>query len=231
MIELDHICFFFGRTQILKDISFKIPKGSIFGLLGSNGAGKSTLIKIILGVLKPDSGSILFNKSHITEFNLRQMLKKTGSLIEQSSSYDFLTPLENLELARRIYGTEKGYSEELLITVGLASSAKQKVKTFSLGMKQRLGIALAMIGRPDFVILDEPTNGLDPIGILEFGRLISELNIKKGTTFLISSHNLAELQKIVTHFAIINNGTTTYNSSLSEAGGEVEKKFFEITKK
>lgn len=231
MIELKKISFSL-KKKILIDINFEIPRGSIFGLLGSNGSGKSTLIKIILGILSADSGKIIFDKCQINEFNRLSMLRVTGSLIEQASVYEFLSPLENLELARRLYGPTLGYSEELLAIVGLEMHIHQKVKTFSLGMKQRLGIALAMIGKPDFVVLDEPTNGLDPQGINEFGNLIVDLNRKKGVTFLISSHNLVELEKIISHFTIINNGITEYTYSINELGDQnIIDVFFGVTNK
>lgn len=231
MIDIEQISYSIKGTNILKNITFKIPKSSIFGLLGSNGAGKSTLIKIILGLADPDSGHIAFDNCVVNEFNRIKLLKRTGSLIEHTSAYDFLSPLENLELARRIYGTEKGHSEELLKIVGLEESIKKKVKTFSLGMKQRLGIALAMIGKPDFVVLDEPTNGLDPTGINELSSLIVALNKRCGTTFLISSHNLTEIEKIATHYTIIDKGVTVHTAKLVEGlHDSLSKTYFDIVK-
>lgn len=231
MIEIDNVAYSFKKKQVLKEISFEIPKKSIFGLLGQNGAGKSTLIRIILGILVPDSGTIRIDGGSFNEFNRIEKLRKMGSLIEHASLYDFLTPLENLELARRIYGTARGYSEELLSFVGLNQTANQKVGTLSLGMRQRLGIALAMIGNPELVILDEPTNGLDPDGLIDIRNLILNLNQERGTTFLISSHQLSELEKIATHVGIIHNGLSVHQAKIDHVpAGYLSNMYFELTR-
>jgi ABC-2 type transport system ATP-binding protein len=231
MIQINGISFSIENKKILENITFDVPECSIFGLLGQNGAGKSTLIKIILGITKAHSGTITIDKYTFNEHTKFDLLKKMGSLIEQASLYDFLSPLENLELARRIYGVDKGYSEELLYFVGLEKHADYKVKTLSLGMKQRLGIALAMIGKPKLVILDEPTNGLDPSGLNEFRNLINKFNIERKTTFLISSHHLSELEKLVTHVSIIHKGISVHTSEVKNyPSGTLNKLYFELTK-
>lgn len=231
MIQIDGISYAYKKREVLKSVTFNIPKKSIFGLLGKNGAGKSTLIKIILGLITADSGTVKIDRELLNEFNRIRLLHKIGSLIENASLYDFLDPIENLELARRIYGVEKEYVESLLCIVGLESFSRDKVGTFSLGMRQRLGIALAMIGKPKFVILDEPTNGLDPNGLNELRQLILKLNREKDTTFLISSHHLSELEKIATHVSIIHNGTTVHTSELKDASaGNLDKIYFDLVK-
>jgi ABC-2 type transport system ATP-binding protein len=231
MIQIDHISYAYKKTEVLKNVTFDIPKKSIFGLLGKNGAGKSTLIKIILGIIIPDSGTVKINQQLINQFNRLLLSQKIGSLIENASLYDFLSPIENLELARRIYGTEKEYLKKLLSVVGLENVSQDKVSTFSLGMRQRLGIALAMIGKPEIVILDEPTNGLDPNGLNEFRELILKLNKENDTTFLISSHHLSELEKIATHVGIIHNGTAVHTSELKgTSAGTLDKIYFDLVK-
>jgi|LakMenEpi03Aug12_release.lakeMendotaPanAssembly.Ray.scaffolds.fasta_scaffold46642_5 ABC-2 type transport system ATP-binding protein len=231
MIQIDHISYAYKKTEVLKNVTFDIPKKSIFGLLGKNGAGKSTLIKIILGIIIPDSGTVKINQQLINQFNRLLLSQKIGSLIENASLYDFLSPIENLELARRIYGTEKEYLKKLLSVVGLENVSQDKVSTFSLGMRQRLGIALAMIGKPEIVILDEPTNGLDPNGLNEFRELILKLNKENDTTFLISSHHLSELEKIATHVGIIHNGTSVHTSELKgTSAGTLDKIYFDLVK-
>lgn len=232
MLEVQNISFSVKEKLVLKDVSFFIPRSSIFGLLGPNGTGKSTLIKIILGVLPPSGGSVYFDNLKFLNQNRIEILRKVGSLIEHASLYGFLSALENLEIARRIYGTEKGYSEELLSLVGLQTNSNQKVHSFSVGMKQRLGIALAMIGKPDLVVLDEPTNGLDPKGLVDFTNLILRFNEINKTTFLISSHHLSELKKIATHFAVLNQGVSSKTFELKgDDVMEMEKVYFELIEK
>jgi len=232
IFHLDNVFFNYKNKKILNGITIKVPKSSIYALLGENGAGKSTLIKIMLGVLSPHEGKIYFDKSNFNEFTRVDHLRRIGSLIENASLYSYLTAYENLELARKIYGTEKGYSEEVLKIVGLTESKNQKVKTFSMGMKQRLGIALSMIGKPEVIVLDEPTNGLDPTGIQELRNLILKLNKDYGTTFFISSHQLPEIERIATHVAIIHRGQVIFDSpTKGMEQGMLDKIYFEKVSK
>jgi len=232
IFHLDNVFFNYKNKKILNGITINVPKSSIYALLGENGAGKSTLIKIMLGVLSPHEGKIYFDKSNFNEFTRVDHLRRIGSLIENASLYSYLTAYENLELARKIYGTEKGYSEEVLKIVGLTESKNQKVKTFSMGMKQRLGIALSMIGKPEVIVLDEPTNGLDPTGIQELRNLILKLNKDYGTTFFISSHQLPEIERIATHVAIIHRGQVIFDSpTKGMEQGMLDKIYFEKVSK
>jgi ABC-type multidrug transport system ATPase subunit len=231
ILQIDKISFNYKKRQILKEICLNVPKASIYALLGENGAGKSTLIKILLGVLVPDSGSIYYQKSIFNEFTRINHLRRIGSLIENASLYDYLTAYENLELARKIYGIEKGYSEEVLNIVGLKEMRNQKVKTFSMGMKQRLGIGLSMIGKPELIILDEPSNGLDPSGIVDLRNLIIKLNNDLGTSFFISSHQLSEIEKIATNVAILHNGQIKLDVSISNLEkGTLDEIYLKIVK-
>ena len=191
----------------LKDFNITIKKGDIYGLIGVNGAGKSTLIKIITGITQPTSGDLyLFG----TRNDLDLQRRKIGSVIENPSFYPNMTAYKNLEYYANIMANAAGVIDkqaiiDLLLRVKLDPHSKQPFRQFSLGMKQRLGIAFALLNNPEFVILDEPTNGLDPIGILELRDVISDLN-KNGVTFLICSHILAELSQIATKYGIVHNG-------------------------
>ncbi|TAF65381.1 MAG: ATP-binding cassette domain-containing protein [Cytophagales bacterium] len=215
MLEFKDVNYQIRQKTILKNINISIEKGNIYALLGTNGAGKTTLIKLIFGLLRPQSGKILFEGSSYV-YNKIEVLRKIGSLIEHASLYGHLSAFENIEQARRIYGTEKSETYRLLEIVGLKDVMQQKTKRFSLGMKQRLGIALAMIGKPKLVVLDEPTNGLDPQGITELRNLILHLNQTEGTTFLIASHHLQEMEKIATNVIFIERGQIIHQEKLDK---------------
>lgn len=193
--------------QALKDFNITIRKGDIYGLIGVNGAGKSTLIKLITGITQPTSGDLyLFG----TRNDLDLQRRKIGSVIENPSFYPNMSAYQNLEYYATVMATAAGPIDkktitDLLLKVKLDPNSKQPFKQFSLGMKQRLGIAFALLNDPEFVILDEPTNGLDPIGILELRDIILNLN-KNGVTFLICSHILSELSQIATKYGIVHNG-------------------------
>jgi ABC-type multidrug transport system ATPase subunit len=228
ILTLDHLEFSFRDKTLFQDVSFSVPTRSIYGLLGENGSGKSTLMKMMLGLLEPSSGEILFKGARVTAATRIEYLRSVGSLIEHAAAYDFLTAYENLELARRIYQTKKGVSEKILQRVGLDKS-NQRVKTFSLGMKQRLGIALALIGEPELVYLDEPTNGLDPTGLAEFKKLIRQINEEQGVTFLISSHHLSELEGLITHASILHKGVSLHNSAVDlVVSGSLNAMYFQF---
>lgn len=206
MIELKNIHYSIKGKNILSNINLKIEKGIIVGLLGPNGAGKTTLMKILLGLLYPQEGKVYFEGKRLVEETRVGILRDMGSLIEEASLYKHLTAFENIEQARRIYGTAKSETFRLLEIVGLKEVSHQKIKTFSMGMKQRLGIALAMIGKPKFVILDEPMNGLAPEGVVNFRELVLELNKNEEVTFLISSHRTSEISKLAQHLIVLEQG-------------------------
>ena len=195
----------YGRQNAVDNLSLNIEKGSIYGLIGRNGAGKTTFMKMISGLAKPTSGDIRLFGRDSGESSTQQ--SRIGALIEAPGIYDDMTAFDNMKMkaiAMGVYNKEK--INELLTLVGLADTGKKKAGKFSLGMKQRLGIAMSMIGTPDLLILDEPINGLDPQGIIEIRNVIAKLNREYEITIIISSHILDELARIATHYAIINEG-------------------------
>jgi ABC-type multidrug transport system ATPase subunit len=206
---------FSSGKEILKNISMSVPRGSIYGFLGPNGAGKTTTLKLLLGLIKNQNGAInVFGKDLKKE--RIAILQKTGSLIEQPSLYLHLTAKENLEVFRLSFQADKKRIAEVLEIIGLSDTAHKKVKAFSLGMKQRLAIGIALLHDPELLILDEPSNGLDPGGIIEMRKLIIHLNEKLGKTILISSHLLSEMEKMATHVGIINKGVLLYQGEMND---------------
>ena len=195
----------YGRQKAVDAVNIRVHQGAIYGLIGRNGAGKTTLLKMISGLAAPTDGNFsLFGK---TGPDIGEYMSRIGSLIEAPGVYPNLSAAQNLKLKCLAMGIrKKDIICELLETVGLNNAGKKKVKNFSLGMKQRLGIALALVGDPDLIILDEPINGLDPQGIAEIRETIFTLNKEKNITFIISSHILEELSKIATDYGIIHNG-------------------------
>ena len=195
----------YGRHKAVHGVDIHVKQGDIYGLIGRNGAGKTTLLKMISGLAAPTEGSFsLFGKRGKEAY---RYLSRVGTLIESPGVYPNLSAGENLKLKCLAMGVrKKNVIEELLDTVGLAHVGKKRVKHFSMGMKQRLGIALALVGEPDLVILDEPINGLDPQGIAEVRETLLRLNREQNITFILSSHILEELSKIATHYCMIHNG-------------------------
>lgn len=195
----------YGKHKAADNITMHVKQGSIYGLIGRNGAGKTTVLKMLCGLASPTSGEItFFNK---TGKDIYPLMSRIGSLIEQPGLYMDMSAADNLKMKCLGVGVKKkGYIEELLATVGLSDVGKKRVKSFSLGMKQRLGLALALVGEPDLIILDEPINGLDPQGIVEIREIILKLSLEKNITVIISSHILEELSKIATHYGIIHGG-------------------------
>lgn len=193
----------YARKNAVDHINLKIRKGDIYGFIGKNGAGKTTTIKMIVGLSNPTSGEIeLFGSTDLNEGR-----KRIGTVIENPALYPYLTARQNIEAQRIMKGvTDKSITDDLLEIVGLKDTGKKKAKNFSLGMKQRLAIALALVGDPEFLLLDEPINGLDPTGIKDIRELILKLNREAGITVLISSHILGELAKISTSYGVISNG-------------------------
>lgn len=216
MIETQRLDFTFRSGQpILQQLDLQVPTGSIYGFLGPNGAGKTTTLRLILGLLKLQKGSIrIFGENLQT--NRISILSKLGALIEQPSFYLHLTGKENLELFRLSFQCAKSRIDEVLKIVGLTEAANKKASAYSLGMKQRLAIAIALLNDPQLLILDEPTNGLDPSGIIETRELIIRLNKEEGKTILVSSHLLSEMEKMATHVGIIHKGKLLFQGSMGE---------------
>jgi ABC-2 type transport system ATP-binding protein len=204
----------FSSDEIALDhINLQVEEGSIYGFLGPNGAGKTTTLRLILGLLKKQQGDIsIFGKPFAS--NRVDILKKIGSLIESPSIYGHLTATENLLVLQKVQQCPKNRIGEVLELVGLSHTGTKKAGQFSLGMKQRLSIAMALLHDPTLLILDEPTNGLDPNGILEVRELLKQLNHEQGITIVISSHLLAEIEKLVTHIGIINKGKMLFQGTL-----------------
>jgi len=194
---------------ILKGLDIKVPQGSIYGFIGKNGAGKTTTLKLILGLLKQQEGEVLIDGLRLQEHRV-SVLKEIGSLIESPSFYGHLSAVDNLRVLQMIYQCSDDRVMETLNLVGLSDTGKKKVSAFSLGMKQRLSIAIAMLHQPKLLILDEPTNGLDPNGIIEIRELLKHINATLGTTIVISSHLLAEIERLVSHLAVINQGELVF---------------------
>ena len=202
----------YGRRKVVDGVSMTINKGDIYGFIGKNGAGKTTFMRIVLSLTSISSGEVeLFGGKRIEEVG-----NKIGSLIEAPGLYKNATAYENLKRFSILYGADESKINDILKFVNLDKTGKKKAKDFSLGMRQRLGIAIALLGDPDFLVLDEPINGLDPAGIKEIRDVILKLNKELGITFLISSHLLDELAKVVTKYGIINNGVLLEEVSAKE---------------
>ncbi|MEC5143935.1 ATP-binding cassette domain-containing protein [Chitinophaga sp. 212800010-3] len=214
-IETRQLTHYFGRDEkVLDNICLQVPKGAVYGFLGPNGAGKTTTLRLLLGLLKKQTGSIKLLGADLTTHRI-PLLKRVGTLIESPSVYAHLTATENLELLRCLYGCHRSRINTVLELVKLDDTGRKKAGQFSLGMKQRLGIAIAMLHDPELLVLDEPTNGLDPAGIIEMRALLQQLNRETGLTILISSHLLSEIEKLVTYVGVINKGKLLYQGELS----------------
>ncbi|UHA59099.1 ABC transporter ATP-binding protein [Metabacillus litoralis] len=213
IVETNNLTKSFKGAQAVNSVNLNIPKGSIYGFLGPNGAGKTTAIKLLLGLMKETSGSIqIFGKD--LKKDKQMILKRIGSLVESPSYYGHLTARENLQLLQTILHVPKERIDEVLAIVRLEKDDNRPVKGFSLGMKQRLGIASALLGNPELLILDEPTNGLDPSGIIEIRELIKSLPEKYGVTVLVSSHLLSEIDQMATEVGIISKGSLIFQDSI-----------------
>ena len=216
IIKVSDVSKEYGKFQALKSMSFTVPKGSIYGLVGRNGAGKTTIMRIISGLQKPTSGTVEYGFDH-------KKLGNVGALVELPSIYSNQSARENLIYQYINLGLKiDGSIEESLNFVGLGNTGSKKAGKFSLGMRQRLGIAMAMSGNPEVLILDEPINGLDPQGIIQIRDLLVKLNREKGVTIIISSHILSELSKLATDFAFVEGGKVVKEikaEALENAGG------------
>lgn len=217
IIKVRNLSKKFGSFEAVKNVSFTVHKGDVFGFLGPNGAGKSTTIRCLLSLISPDNGTIeLFDKS--LQKNRSAILANIGSIIEKPDFYKYLSAQKNLEIFARISGADVSKKEiqEMLDFVGLGDRAKHKVKGFSHGMKQRLGIAQTLLHQPELIILDEPTTGLDPQGIIEIRNLILRLKNEQNKTILLSSHQLSEIELIANRMVIINQGKSIVEGSVEE---------------
>lgn len=202
ILQTDNLSKIYGAKTVLNHVSIHVPKKSIYGLVGKNGAGKTTLMRIICGLAQQSEGSYtLLGKSN--DAAVRQHM---GMLIEKPGIYEHMTALQNLRYFSLLFGIQSQDYNRILEMVGLQNAGKKKARQFSLGMKQRLGIAISLLGNPDFLILDEPINGLDPEGVYEMRKMLETLNREQGTTIMIASHILSELYKLATDYAIIDGG-------------------------
>src|SRR2546426_12381102 len=214
-IRVEEVWKAYGTTPAVCGLSLSVPPQSVYGFLGPNGAGKSTTIRMMLGLQRPDRGTVtLFGRPLAVE--RVAVLGRIGSLVESPSLYSHLTGRENLEVHRRLPGLSKRAIDEALETVDLSSVADRLVRNYSSGMKQRLGLAQALLGAPELLLLDEPTNGLDPAGIHEVRTLVRDLPKRRGMTVFLSSHLLAEVEQVATHFAIISQGQLKFEGTPEE---------------
>ena len=226
LLQTKNLTKYFKNQKVINNVSLNIRESTIYGLLGLNGAGKSTVLKMIIGMINPTNGKILFQDRDIKQSDLL----KIGAMIETPAIYGNLTAYENLKIHTLLLSIDEKKINEVLEIVGISKTGKKLASKFSLGMKQRLGIAIALINNPKLLILDEPTNGLDPMGIIEFRNLIKLLS-KQGATVIISSHILSEISQIADDIGIINNGTLAYEKENNINENNLEHIFTNIVKK
>ena len=225
ILKTDNLCKYFKKQKAVDNVSITVRENSIYGLLGPNGAGKSTTLKMITGMLRPTNGKVLFNGHDWTRKDLEQI----GALIDTPPLYETLSAAENLEVRAKLLGVPKARIDEVLEIVDLQNTGRKKAGQFSMGMKQRLGIAIALLNNPKLLILDEPTNGLDPIGIQELRSLIRSFP-SQGITVILSSHILSEVQLIADDIGIISNGILGYEGQMNK-DEDLENLFIEIVRK
>ena len=217
VLKTESLSKFYRKTKALSSLTMNVPKGSIYGLVGRNGAGKTTLIRLVCGLQDPTQGTFLLFGADGSSKEVYKARRRVGAIIETPAIYRDMTAKENLKQQYRILGLPSFDGvDEILSLVGLSDTDKKKAGHFSLGMRQRLAIAIALCGDPDFLILDEPMNGLDPQGIIEIRELLLSLNREKQVTILISSHILDELSRVATHYGFIDNGTMVKEISAAE---------------
>ena len=216
MIETNQLTKTYHGTTAVEHLALRIPKGAIYGFLGPNGAGKSTTMKMLLGLINRDGGSIRINGTELNDSSRISILKQVGSLIENPSYYGNLTAYENLQISCMLRGLPYTEIDRVLSIVRLDGQKKKRTAHYSLGMKQRLGLANALLGSPAMVLLDEPTNGLDPAGIHEMRQLIKSLPKNFGMTVMVSSHLLAEMEQTADYIGIISTGQLIFQDALSK---------------
>lgn len=216
IVRTNNLTKVYRKQKVVSNVNMHVKKGAIYGFIGLNGAGKSTCIRLIAGLTEPTDGSIeLFSAT--SKGQVHQARKRMGTMIEQPALFPNMTAIQNLEVIRLQRGIPgKECIQTTLEKVGLPNTGKKKVRTFSMGMKQRLGIAISLLSNPELLILDEPINGLDPIGVIEIRHLLQQLNEEYGVTIIISSHILTEVHQIATHYGIIHNGKLIKQSTAAE---------------
>lgn len=232
ILETDHLSKQSGNTYRVNDLSMAVPENCVYGFLGPNGAGKSTTLKMILGLIHPSQGSIKIFGKVMNSANRLSILRQTGSLIENPGGYGHLTGLENMQIIQKLKGVSEAEIAPALKTVRLYDQRDKKLSNYSLGMKQRLGIAMAILGNPKLLILDEPTNGLDPAGIQEMRQLICSLPKERNMIVIISSHLLSEIEQMADQVGIIHHGRMLYQGTLADLetqGDNLEDVFLEMT--
>lgn len=225
ILKTNHVFKSLKKTRAVKDLTMSVRKNSVYGLLGPNGAGKSTLLKMITGIITPDSGEILFSDHPWT----RKDLLNIGSLIESPPLYENLTAFENLKVRATLMGIPVSNCDDVLQKLDLTDAKNKKASDFSLGMKQRLGIALALLNHPKLLVLDEPTNGLDPFGIEELRRMLREF-AASGMSVIVSSHILSEVAQVADDIGIIYNGSLLYQDAI-DTDENLEQLFMDIVRK
>lgn len=224
VLETNAISKRYRNFEALNGLSMRVPKGAIYGFIGRNGAGKTTLIRLICGLQEPTSGAFSLYGAKNTDPETERSRRRMGAVVETPSIYMDMTAEENIRQQYLVLGVPSAEgAEELLRLVGLGDTGKKKAKHFSLGMRQRLGIAVALVGNPDFLVLDEPTNGLDPLGIIEMRELLLRLNREHSITVLISSHILDELSRLATHYGFIDGGRMVREMSAGELEARCRK--------
>ncbi|ENJ9654514.1 TPA: ABC transporter ATP-binding protein [Clostridium sporogenes] len=223
VLQVENIHKKIGKREIIKDVSFSVKEGEIFGFLGPNGAGKTTTIRMMVGLIAPTKGNIKIMGHDIQKDRIKA-LKNVGCIVENPDMYNDLTGMQNLKYYADLYGDiTKERINEVAELVGLKDRINDKVKKYSLGMKQRLGLGQAILSNPKLLILDEPTNGLDPIGMHEFREIVKDIAKKNNSAVFISSHILSEIEQMCDHFAIINKGSIKTIQAVSEESSNIER--------
>lgn len=223
VLQVENIHKKIGKREIIKDVSFSVKEGEIFGFLGPNGAGKTTTIRMMVGLIAPTKGRIKIMGHDIQKERIKA-LKNVGCIVENPDMYNDLTGMQNLKYYADLYGDiTKERINEVAELVGLKDRINDKVKKYSLGMKQRLGLGQAILSNPKLLILDEPTNGLDPIGMHEFREIVKDIAKKNNSAVFISSHILSEIEQMCDHFAIINKGSIKTIQAVSEESSNIER--------
>ena len=214
VINTCHLIRRFGDVRAVEDLSLSVPRGSVYAFLGPNGSGKTTTIRIILSLIRPDRGKVQLLGRTLDSTSRRELLSRVGAMVETPSLYPHLTGFENLRVTQRLLGLPSAFMDRSLRVVGLQAEAARLVREYSLGMRQRLGVALALLRLPELLILDEPTNGLDPAGMLEMRELIRHLPSEHGITVFLSSHLLGEVEQLATHIGIIGQGKLLFEGTM-----------------
>lgn len=223
ILEIKNVSKYYGKTKVVDNVSFDVKKGEIFGFLGPNGAGKTTTIKMILGLLSIDEGNIKINGYDVKK-DFENAMEYIGGIVENPDMYGYMSAVDNLKLFAKIRNVDYSEVYKSLELVGLQKSMNQKISKYSLGMKQRAGLALSLLHSPKILILDEPTNGLDPVGIKDLRDILKKLAKEKNTAVLVSSHILSEMELMCDRVAVIDKGKIVKVESLSQSENEADKK-------